>query len=63
MSLDQNLFTLHFAPSKDDPSVTDLVDPSNNAHYRKVRVQGTVYKIDVYGAYRWDVCGGSCGMC
>ncbi|GJE90372.1 hypothetical protein PsYK624_065030 [Phanerochaete sordida] len=48
MSLDQNLFTLHFAPSKDDPSVTELVDPSERPHYRKQRVQGSTYKIDVY---------------
>lgn len=51
MSLDQNLFTLLFTPNKDDPNVTDLVDPSDNAHYRKERVLGSVYKINVYGAH------------
>ena len=50
MSLDQNLFTLLFAPSKDDPNVTDLVDPSENPHYRKERVIGETYRINVYGA-------------
>jgi hypothetical protein len=49
MSLDQNLFTLNFAPSKDDPNVTELVDPSEKPHYRKERVPGSVYRIDVYG--------------
>lgn len=52
MSLDQNLFTLLFAPSKDDPNVTDLVDPGDTPHYRKERVQGSVYKINVYGTLR-----------
>jgi len=51
MSLDQNLFTLHITPNKDDPSVVDLVDNSPNpiTHYRKLRVPGSVYKIEVYG--------------
>ncbi|KAF7794379.1 hypothetical protein EIP86_005513 [Pleurotus ostreatoroseus] len=48
MSLDQNLFTLLFAPSKDDPNVTDLVDLSENPHYRKERVIGETYRINVY---------------
>ena len=52
MSLDQNLFTLNFAPSKDDPSVTELVDPAERPHYRKQRVQGSVYRIDVFGEQR-----------
>ena len=51
MSLDQNLFTLNFAPSKDDPNVTELIDPSERPHYRKERVQGNVYRINVYGVY------------
>jgi hypothetical protein len=51
MSLDQNLFTLSVAPNKDDPNVIDLVDNSPNpiTHYRKQRVPGQVYKIEVYG--------------
>lgn len=49
MSLDQNLFTLNFTPSKDDPNVTELVDPAERPHYRKERVLGSVYKINVYG--------------
>lgn len=49
MSLDQNLFTLNFVPSKDDPNVTELVDPAERPHYRKERVLGSVYKMDVYG--------------
>lgn len=48
MSLDQNLFTLRFTPSKDDPLVTELVDPTERPHYLKQRVPGSVYKIDVY---------------
>ncbi|KAK7683402.1 hypothetical protein QCA50_013665 [Cerrena zonata] len=48
MSLDQNLFTLNIEPSKDDPNVLDLTDPSGNAHYKKARVPGNVYKINVY---------------
>ncbi|KAL4250494.1 hypothetical protein ABKN59_006971 [Abortiporus biennis] len=48
MSLDQNLFTLNLVPNKDDPNVLDLVDPSGNSHYKKVRVPGTVYKVEVY---------------
>lgn len=51
MSLDQNLFTLSIAPNKDDPNVIDLVDNSLTpiTHYRKQRVPGQVYKIEVYG--------------
>ena len=49
MSLDKNLFTLQFASSSDDPSVIDLVDPSGVVHYRKNRVQGTSYEVNVYG--------------
>ena len=49
MSLDKNLFTLQFTPSPDDPNVIDLVDPSGVVHYRKHRVQGATYEINVYG--------------
>ena len=49
MSLDKNLFTLQFTPSPNDPNVIDLVDPSGVVHYRKHRVQGAVYEINVYG--------------
>jgi hypothetical protein len=49
MSLDKNLFTLQFAPSADDTNVIDLVDPSGVVHYRKHRVQGATYEINVYG--------------
>ena len=49
MSLDKNLFTLQFTPSPDDPNVIDLVDPSGVAHYRKHRVPGATYEINVYG--------------
>lgn len=49
MSLDQNLFTLTVTPDKDDPNVVDLVDNSGNAHYRKQRIPGLMYKIEVYG--------------
>ena len=49
MSLDKNLFTLQFTPNPDDPNVIDLVDPSGAVHYRKHRVQGTTYEINVYG--------------
>jgi hypothetical protein len=49
MSLDKNLFTLQFTPSADDTNVIDLVDPSGVVHYRKHRVQGATYEINVYG--------------
>lgn len=49
MSLDQNLFTLHFTPYKDDPNVLDLADPSGVVHYRKHRVQGQTYEMNIYG--------------
>ncbi|KAF8909354.1 hypothetical protein CPB84DRAFT_1813071 [Gymnopilus junonius] len=48
MSLDQNLFTLHFTPHKDNANVIDLVDPSGTMHYRKQRVSTLEYKIEVY---------------
>ncbi|OCH84699.1 hypothetical protein OBBRIDRAFT_383395 [Obba rivulosa] len=48
MSLDQNLFTLHVTPHPDDPTVLDLVDPKGTAHYRKQRVPGNVYHVEVY---------------
>ncbi|KAG2103679.1 hypothetical protein BD769DRAFT_1506289 [Suillus cothurnatus] len=50
MSLDQNLFTLHLTPNTSDSSglITDLTDPSGNVHYRKRRIPGQVYKIEVY---------------
>ncbi|KAH8103811.1 hypothetical protein BXZ70DRAFT_922806 [Cristinia sonorae] len=48
MSLDQNLFTLSVTPHPEDASVLDLVDPSGNAHYRKQRISGQAYKIEVY---------------
>lgn len=53
MSLDANLFTLNFTPAKDDPNVTELVDPSDTPHYRKERVPGNVYTINVYGEQVW----------
>lgn len=49
MSLDTNLFTLHVTPDKDDPNIVDLVDPNGIAHYRKQRVPGMSYKMEVYG--------------
>jgi hypothetical protein len=49
MSLDKNLFTLTMTPSPDDPRIVDLVDPSGIVHYRKQRIAGPVYKIEVYG--------------
>ncbi|OBZ65263.1 hypothetical protein A0H81_14779 [Grifola frondosa] len=48
MSLDQNLFTLNLTPDPDDRNVVDLIDPSGTTHYRKRRVPGSVYRIDVY---------------
>ncbi|KIK60542.1 hypothetical protein GYMLUDRAFT_43852 [Collybiopsis luxurians FD-317 M1] len=49
MSLDQNLFTLVVTPSTADPNVIDLVDPnSGQIHYRKQRVPGPMYKVEVY---------------
>lgn len=49
MSLDKNLFTLHFTQHKDNPSVIDLVDPSGTIHYRKQRLPSQEYAIEVYG--------------
>ncbi len=49
MSLDQNLFTLHFTQNKDNPNVIELVDPSGNIHYRRHRIPGQTYKIELYG--------------
>lgn len=49
MSLDVNLFTLNFTPDKQNPNITDLVDPSDNPHYRKERIPGSEYRINVYG--------------
>ncbi|KJA28114.1 hypothetical protein HYPSUDRAFT_129892 [Hypholoma sublateritium FD-334 SS-4] len=48
MSLDQNLFTLVFTPNKDNNNVVDLVDPSGTIHYRKQRIPGVEYKIEIY---------------
>lgn len=50
MSLDQNLFTLLLTPNTSDSRglVIDLTDPSGNVHYRKRRIPGQVYKIEVY---------------
>ncbi|EMD38768.1 hypothetical protein CERSUDRAFT_92805 [Gelatoporia subvermispora B] len=48
MSLDQNLFTLNVTPHPDEPTVIDLIDPKGTVHYRKQRVSGNVYHIDVY---------------
>jgi hypothetical protein len=49
MSLDQNLFTLAISPSKDDADAVDLVDSTGVPHYRKRRVHGLVYKMEMYG--------------
>ena len=49
MSLDKNLFTLNVIPNKDNPDVVDLVDPNGITHYRKQRVPGQSYKVEVYG--------------
>ncbi|THU97777.1 hypothetical protein K435DRAFT_796259 [Dendrothele bispora CBS 962.96] len=48
MSLDQNLFTLVVSVNKDDPNIVDLTEPSGVIHYRKQRIQGPVYKVEVY---------------
>lgn len=55
MSLDQNLFTLHFTPHTDNANVIDLVDPSGTIHYRKQRILCPEYKIEIYGAYLYLV--------
>ncbi|KAG6837359.1 hypothetical protein H0H93_010961 [Arthromyces matolae] len=49
MSLDQNLFTLHVTPNKDNPHLVDLIDPSGTIHYQKLRLPGAEYKMEVYG--------------
>ncbi|KAF8631893.1 hypothetical protein AX15_002154 [Amanita polypyramis BW_CC] len=48
MSLDENLFTLHFTQNKANPNVIDLMDPSGTAHYRRHRIPGQTYKVEVY---------------
>ncbi|KAF9815993.1 hypothetical protein IEO21_04243 [Rhodonia placenta] len=48
MSLDKNLFTLNVSPRPDDPNIVELIDPLGTIHYRKQRVQGTTYAVDVY---------------
>ncbi|KAF7321450.1 hypothetical protein MKEN_00665500 [Mycena kentingensis (nom. inval.)] len=48
MSLDQNLFTLVLTPSTDNPNVVDLNDPSGQPYYRKQRVPGPVYRMEMY---------------
>ncbi|TFK52060.1 hypothetical protein OE88DRAFT_1658838 [Heliocybe sulcata] len=47
MSLDQNLFTLNLVQRPDNPLIIDLVDNNGTTHYRKQRVPGTVYKIEL----------------
>lgn len=49
MSLDKNLFTLNFTANAADPDVVDLVDPVGTVHYRKRRVLGDTYTIEVSG--------------
>ncbi|KAJ7072525.1 hypothetical protein C8F01DRAFT_1104263 [Mycena amicta] len=46
--LDQNLFTLIVTQSTENPNVVDLNDPAGVAHYRKQRVAGPVYKMEIY---------------
>ncbi|KAF7298153.1 hypothetical protein HMN09_01036900 [Mycena chlorophos] len=48
MSLDNNLFTLLVTPSSQNPLIVDLNDPSGTPHYRKQRVPGPVYKMELY---------------
>lgn len=47
MSLDQNLFTLNLVQRPDNSAVIDLVDTNGTAHYRKQRIPGSVYKIEL----------------
>ena len=49
MSLDKNLFTLYLTQNKENPLVVDLVDPSGTIHYRKQRLPGIEYKVEIYG--------------
>lgn len=49
MSLDQNLFTLNVLPKR--ANEFELVEPSGTVHYRKERVPGTVYTINLFGMY------------
>jgi hypothetical protein len=54
MSLDHNLFTLHFKPNEEHPSVTDLVDGAGIVQYQKQRASGTPeYRMNVYGTSTW----------
>ena len=49
MSLDQNLFTLNVLPKGTSGNELELVEPSGTVHYRKERVVGSVYTINLYG--------------
>ncbi|KAJ7647580.1 hypothetical protein FB45DRAFT_998609 [Roridomyces roridus] len=46
MSLDNNLFTLVVTPTAEN--VVDLVDTTGRAHYRKQRIPGPVYRMELY---------------
>ncbi|KZV65112.1 hypothetical protein PENSPDRAFT_587366 [Peniophora sp. CONT] len=48
MSLDQNLFTLNVILDATNPTITDLVDPSGEPHYKKERIGGTPYRMNLY---------------
>ncbi|KAM6496979.1 hypothetical protein JOM56_007452 [Amanita muscaria] len=48
MSLDQNLFTLLFTPSKENPHVLNLTDPHGTTYYRRVRIPDQTYKFELY---------------
>jgi hypothetical protein len=57
MSLDQNLFTLLLTPNKEDANVVDLVGTDGTIHYRKQRMPGSTYSVNVYGMQR-SISGG-----
>lgn len=62
MSLDKNLFTLNVSPRPDDPDIVELIDPLGTIHYRKQRVQGTTYAVDVYGEHASRILS-ACRLC
>jgi len=49
MSLDQNLFTLNVRERPGEPRILELVDAQDTVHYRKERLDGSLYSFNVFG--------------
>jgi hypothetical protein len=55
MSLDQNLFTLSLAPSAEEPTALDLIDPSTETIYYRKRRHSDQEKGEI--TYAWGMYG------